>query len=913
MADYRKLSKKALIRHLTSLQAATAPGQGSDETERLLHELQVHQIELEVQNRELREAQQALEASRDRYADLYDFAPVGYVSLDEKGVIRELNLTAAKMLGRERSRLLGMPFAVSVAKETKRQFFAHIRQAFESRDKVVAELRLRNDAGELQYIRLESACAEDVQELPETCRTALIDLTRRREMEEALTARVRQQAAVAELGQRALAGIELDALCDHAVRLVADGLQVEYAKVLELRPDGKDLHLRAGVGWREGTVGQATVGAGEDSQAGFTLLSREPVIVEDLRTEARFSGPSLLRDHRVISGISLAIPGRDKPFGVLGAHTTEKRTFSKEDINFLQAVANVLAAETERQRAETALQEAHDVLGTRVEAQTAELRRSLCDQEIVAAILRLSLRPMSLQEVLEESLVLVLSSHGLGLESQGVIFLVEDDTRELVLKVRHGVPDGLADSCARVPFGRCLCGRVAESGSMLHVDKVGHRHETIYAGMMSHGHYCVPIKSDGVVLGVLTLYVPEGHESSAVEERFVTAAADTLAGIIRRKRIEEALAETQARYEDLYDNAPDMFASVDAQTANIIQCNQTLADALGSSKEEIVGRRVFDLYHPDCLPEVQQSLGSFVETGEVRDAELQLRRTDGSKIDVSLNVTAVRDGKGNVLYSRSAWRDITERKLAEQRAREHRAQLAHVLRLSTMGEMVTGIAHEVNQPLTAIVAYTQACLHLMESGKADLDRLRDALQEVAAQGLRAGEIIRHLRDFTRRRDVTRTAVDFNKLVREAVRFVEAEAREEGICMRLELADELPRVVVDTIQVEQVVLNLLRNAMDAMEGSAAGQRALSVRTTETAAGTVELCVCDTGPGLSKEAAARIFDPFFTTKPHGMGMGLSISRSIAEAHRGRLWAEVPRREGAMFHLSLPARLTESRVEH
>ena len=913
MADYRKLSKKALIRHVTALQAATAPGQGSDETERLLHELQVHQIELEVQNRELREAQQALEASRDRYADLYDFAPVGYVSLDETGIIRELNLTAAKMLGRERSHLLGMPFAVSVAKEAKPQFFAHLRQVFESRDKVVGEVRLRSDAGELRYVRLESARAEDVQELPKTCRTALIDLTRRREMEEALTARVRQQAAVAELGQRALAGIELDELCDQAVRLVADGLPVEYAKVLELRPDGKSLLLRAGVGWREGTVGQATVGAEKDSQAGFTLISREPVVVEDLRTETRFGGPPLLRDHRVISGLSVVIPGRDKPFGVLGAHTSEKRTFSRKDVIFLQAVANVLAAEIERQRAETALQQAHDALETRVEERTAELRHSLRDQEIVSAILRLSLRGMSLQDVLEETMPLVLSSHGLGLESQGVIFLVEDDTRELALKVSQGLPDGLVESCARVPFGRCLCGRVAESGSLLHIDKVEHRHETTYPGMMSHGHYCVPIRGEGEVLGVLNLYVPEGHQSSAVEETFVTAVADTLAGIIRRIRIEEALAETQARYEDLYDNAPDMFATVDAQTANIIQCNQTIADALGYSKEEIVGRTVFDLYHPDCLPGVQQALDSLAETGEVRDAELQLRRKDGSKIDVSLNVTAVRDGKGKVLHSRSAWRDITERKLAEQRARQHHAQLTHVLRLSTMGEMATGIAHEVNQPLTAIVTYTQACVRLMESGKADLDKLRDALQEVAAQGLRAGEIIRHLRDFTRLRETQRRPVDFNKLVREAVRFVEAEAREEGICMRLELAHELPRVVVDSIQVEQVILNLLRNAIDAMEDTAADERVLTVRTTEKGAGTVELSVCDTGPGLSAEDAGRIFDPFFTTKPHGMGMGLTISRSIAEAHQGRLWAEVPRRKGAMFHLTLPARLEESRVGH
>ena len=373
--DYKKLSKKALIKHLKSLQAATAQGQGGDETKRLLHELQVHQIELEVQNRELRESQQALEASRDRYADLYDFAPVGYVTLDDKGIIRELNLTASKMLGWERSKLLGMPFAHQVAKGAKRQFFTHIGQVFQSGQRGVTELEMQDGSAGSLHVRLESVLPGHEHGKPKVCHTAMINITERRRVEQALTTHVLQQAGVAKLGQRALAGIDLDELCDQAVRLAAEGLQVDYTKVLELHPDGENLFLRAGVGWKEGSVGKITVGAGKDSQAGFTLISNEPVIVEDLRTETRFSGPSLLDDHGVVSGISIVISGRDKPFGVFGVHTTKKRTFSKEDINFLQAVANILAAEIERKRAETALQEEHDALELRVAERTAELVR----------------------------------------------------------------------------------------------------------------------------------------------------------------------------------------------------------------------------------------------------------------------------------------------------------------------------------------------------------------------------------------------------------------------------------------------------------------------------------------------------------------------------------------------------------
>jgi PAS domain S-box-containing protein len=190
------------------------------------------------------------------------------------------------------------------------------------------------------------------------------DVTERRRAEVEIRARVRQQAVAAELGQRALAGTDLSVLMDEAVVLIAQTLGVEYCKVLELLPDGNFLLLRAGVGWQEGLVGQATVGAGTDSQAGYTLLSSEPVMVEDLRTETRFSGPPLLHEHGVVSGMSVIIHGQDRPFGVLGMHTTARRTFSPDDIHFLQAVANVLAEAVKRQRAEEAVRRNEAWLGS---------------------------------------------------------------------------------------------------------------------------------------------------------------------------------------------------------------------------------------------------------------------------------------------------------------------------------------------------------------------------------------------------------------------------------------------------------------------------------------------------------------------------------------------------------------------
>ncbi|MEK7816675.1 MAG: PAS domain S-box protein, partial [Actinomycetota bacterium] len=172
--------------------------------------------------------------------------------------------------------------------------------------------------------------------------------------------RLRQQVAVAELGQRALVSTDLDRLMNEATALVAMGLNVELCKVLELLPDGKALLLKAGVGWKEGLVGNVTVGAGADSQAGYTLDTNEPVIVEDLRSEERFHGPPLLVEHEVVSGLSTIITGKERQYGVLGAHTRSKRVFTSDDVNFLVAVANILAAAVERTRMENELKDAEE-------------------------------------------------------------------------------------------------------------------------------------------------------------------------------------------------------------------------------------------------------------------------------------------------------------------------------------------------------------------------------------------------------------------------------------------------------------------------------------------------------------------------------------------------------------------------
>jgi len=217
--------------------------------------------------------------------------------------------------------------------------------------------------------------------------------------------------------------------------------------------------------------------------------------------------------------------------------------------------------------------------------------------------------------------------------------------------------------------------------------------------------------------------------------------------------------------------------------------------------------------------------------------------------------------------------------------------------------MAAGLAHEINQPLSAIVSYAKGCARRMRAGLGQPDELLQAMEEIATQAGRADQIVRRLRDFVRKRAPRRERVELNELVRGAARLIAGEVAERRITLRLELAAGMPPVEVDSIQIEQVILNLVRNGFEAMHNPHPEQSVLSIRTAIVDRDAVEVAVCDAGEGLSVEHADRLFDPFFTTKPQGLGMGLSISRSIVEAHGGRLWATRNPERGTTFRFTVP----------
>jgi len=248
--------------------------------------------------------------------------------------------------------------------------------------------------------------------------------------------------------------------------------------------------------------------------------------------------------------------------------------------------------------------------------------------------------------------------------------------------------------------------------------------------------------------------------------------------------------------------------------------------------------------------------------------------------------------------------EMDERRRAEEQVQQHQAELAHVARLSTVGEMVAELTHELNQPLSAICSYAQACQRLLGSGREDdLKELMTSLHQVGEQADRAAEIIRRLRRFVTKAKPVQAAVDINALIREVIELTSIDARMAQSEVCFELTDALPMVLGDRIQIEQVVVNLMRNAFEAMRDSEPGFRRLTVRTAFDGVGCLMVDLRDDGVGIPPEMIDRVFDRFFTTKPNGMGMGLAISQSIIKNHGGKLWVTPNANRGSTFHFTLP----------
>ena len=374
-----------------------------------------------------------------------------------------------------------------------------------------------------------------------------------------------------------------------------------------------------------------------------------------------------------------------------------------------------------------------------------------------------------------------------------------------------------------------------------------------------------------------------------------------VAGLIEAgERRTNAAEELQA----LLDAAVDAIIVIDSG-GQIEKFNQAAEQMFGFSAAEIIGKNIALL-----MPEPDRSahdayLRRYSLTGEARiigiGRDVQAQHRDGTVFPASLAVGRVA-GTDPARFV-GFIRDISARVAAERTAAQAQERLTHVARLSTLGEMAAGLAHEINQPLAAITTYAQACQRQLDKGEApDAADIREALVEIGRQALRASEVIRRLRSLVAKREVRRVPLRCNLLLEDVVSLARPDLRANDVRLRLDVAPGLPDVMMDPVQLQQVLINLLRNAIDATLQSGDARREITLRALSTL-GNVEISVHDHGPGLGPDVLSKVFNPFFTTKPHGTGLGLAISRTIVQAHGGTLAHREEPGGGACFYFTLP----------
>lgn len=392
-------------------------------------------------------------------------------------------------------------------------------------------------------------------------------------------------------------------------------------------------------------------------------------------------------------------------------------------------------------------------------------------------------------------------------------------------------------------------------------------------------------------------------EKGIALQRFLLLRAAPLyliAVLIEQKaRVEQSLGESERRYREVVESQTGFVCRFLPDTT-LTFVNEAYCRSIGRDREQLMNTRLLDLLPEETRTTARQQMERAASSGEPCEWEHEVKFSDGGGCWQHWAVHAIYNAAGQLREFQAIGQDITDRKRADEANRN----LARAARLAVAGELTAMVAHEVNQPLSAILSNAEAAEILLQSPEPPLEQIREILEEICQEDLRASEVTRRMRTLLRNREIQLQPLNLNETALGVLRLVASDARQRRVQLRSELAEELPLVSADRMYLEQVLINLIVNGMDAMQEAPDGARELTLKTAHNGDGTIEVRVTDRGRGIPADAIKRIFESFFTTKPDGMGLGLSIARSIIEAHRGRIWAENNPSGGATFRFTVRA---------
>src|SRR5271165_517747 len=782
------------------------------------------------------------------YWQLVETAQEGVWSVDAEGKTVFANENMAAILGTSRGEMIGKSILPFVPQEKKDELLNRLLRRERGLQEHYEFAFLRSDGAQVWTLLRVSPVIRHGQH---TGSLALVsDITERKQAEEALRRLNRELRAVSNCNQVLLHATDEQSLLEEICRIVCEeaGYRMAFVAYAE-HDDAKSVRPVAWTGAEQGFLANLGITWADTERGcgptGMAIRSGKSCCIQDFAMDPRLAPwrESLLQGG-FRSGIALPLKDEnDDAFGSLTIHSAQPNAFTPEEIRLLEELAADLAFGIVTLRSGAA--------------------RKRAEQEV-------TLLSFALDRVREAAFLVD--------DTGRFRYVNEDGCRVLGYTREELLGMGVPDIDLEFPAGRWSDHwRDLKSHRSLNFES---RHRT----------------RDGRIFPVA---ISANYFEYAGQAYNLALARD----ITERKRADEELRESETRFRTFVDHAGDAFFVYDLEQRTVVDVNRSACDSVGYTRQELIGKTQLG-FHLDSERAEMEAATERAAAGETVFERHWHRRKDGSLFPVEVHTSLVSYGGRRFLLKVA--RDISDRVEAEEqreRLRQLEADLAHINRVSMMGVLAASIAHEVNQPLSGVVSNASACLRWLAGDAPNMEEAREATRRIVRDGKRAGEVIARIRALTRKAEVPREQLDLNETIREVLALVGDQAKRNSVMIRTRFADDVFPVLGDQVRLQQVVLNLVMNGIEAMSSVGERARELVITTRNVDSDQVQVTVEDSGAGLDPNMIAKIFDAFYTTKPGGMGMGLFISRSILQAHGGRLWATAKDGPGTVFHFTLP----------